>query len=40
MQYRLSAKRFCLPDGRGERLAVVVAVGDDADFQATPPGAL
>ena len=33
MQYRLSAERFRLHDGRGERLAMVVAVGNDADFQ-------
>ena len=40
MQYRLGAERFRLRDGRGERLAMVVAVGNDADFQATPPWAL
>ena len=37
---RLSAERFRLGDGRRERLAMVVAVGNDADFQAPPPGSL
>lgn len=40
VQYRLGAERFRLGDSRGERLAMVVAVGYDADFQATPPWAL
>jgi hypothetical protein len=40
MQYRLGAERFCLSDGRGERLAMVVAVGNDADLQIPPPPAL
>jgi hypothetical protein len=39
MQYRLGTERFRLGDGRGERLAMIVAVGDDADFQAQPPRA-
>jgi hypothetical protein len=40
VQCRPIAKRFRLRDGRGERLATVVAVGNDADFQATPSGIL
>jgi hypothetical protein len=40
VQHCLSAKRFRLRDSGGERLAMVVAVGNDADFQATPPRAL
>jgi hypothetical protein len=39
VQYRLGAERFRFPDGRGERLAMVVAVGNDADFQTLPPRA-
>lgn len=35
VQYGLRTQRFCLPGGRSERLAVVVAVGDDADSQIT-----
>jgi hypothetical protein len=35
VQHRLRAERFRLRDGRGERLAMVVTVGDDADFQVT-----
>lgn len=33
VQHHLGAERFCLRDGGGERLAVVVAVGDNADLQ-------
>jgi hypothetical protein len=33
VQHCLGAERFRLRDGRGERLAMVVAVGDNADFQ-------
>ena len=40
VQYRLGAERFRLGHSRGERLAMVVAVGYDADFLATPPWAL
>jgi hypothetical protein len=40
VQHCLSAKRFRLRDSGGERLAMVVTVGNDADFQATPPRAL
>ncbi len=40
VQHRAGAKRPCLGDGRGERLAMVVAVGNDADFQTVPPRAL
>jgi hypothetical protein len=40
MQHGLSAERFGLGHGRGERLAMVVAVGDNADFQTLPPRAL
>jgi hypothetical protein len=40
VQYRLRTERFCLRDCRGERFAMVVAVGDDADFQIPPPRAL
>jgi hypothetical protein len=40
MQHRLGAQRFRLRDGCGERLAMVVAVGDNADFQTSPPRAL
>jgi hypothetical protein len=39
VQHRLGAKRFRLRDSRGERLAMVVAVGDNADFQTLPPRA-
>jgi len=37
VQHRPSAERFRLPDGRGERLATVVAAENDADFRAAPP---
>jgi hypothetical protein len=40
MQHGLRAEGFRLGDGCGERLAVVVTVGDDADFQISPPRAL
>jgi hypothetical protein len=40
VQHGLSAQRFRFRNGRGERLAMVVTVGDDADFQAAPPRAL
>jgi len=40
VQYRLGAERFRFRDGRGKRLAMVVAIGDDADFQISPPRAL
>lgn len=40
MQHRLGAKGFRLRNGGGEQLAMVVTVGDDADFQAAPPPAL
>lgn len=40
VQHYLSAKRFGLLYSGGKRFAVVVAVGDNADFQATPPRAL
>jgi len=38
VQYCLSAEPFRLRDGCGERLAMVVAVGNDADFQVIPVG--
>ena len=37
VQHRFSTERFCLGDCGSERLAMVVAVGDDADFQGGPP---
>lgn len=40
VQHRQSAKRFGLFYSGGKRFAVVVAIGDNADFQATPPRAL
>jgi hypothetical protein len=40
VQHGLSAQRFRFRNSRGERLAMIVAVGDDADFQAAPPRAL
>jgi len=36
VQHCLSAERFCFRDRRRERLAMVVAVGDNADFQTSP----
>ena len=36
VQYRLSAECFRLRDGRRKRLAMVVTVGNDADFQVSP----
>jgi hypothetical protein len=37
MQYGLRAQRPGFGDGGGERLAMIVAVGNDADFQDSPP---
>jgi hypothetical protein len=40
VQHGLRAERFRLCYGSGERLAVVVAVGNDADLQNLPPRVL
>ncbi len=32
MQHHLGAEAFCLGDGGGQQAAVVVRVGDEADF--------
>jgi hypothetical protein len=40
MQHRLRAESFRFGDGGSERLAMVVAVGNDADLQVSPPAAL
>jgi hypothetical protein len=39
VQHRLRAEGLCLGDCGGERLAMVVTVGDDADLQSEPPRA-
>jgi hypothetical protein len=36
MQHCLRTEGLCFSDSGSERLAVVVAVGDDADFQIPP----
>ena len=37
VQHRMCAQGLCLGNGGGERLTMVVAVGDNTDLQSEPP---